>query len=94
MNAALRFDHAAVQLDQCFRPATDLAGARGFYEQTLGLWFVEQNNIACVFGANGTRLRITAVSEVANPGHTAFEGEGRDGRLNVCHSHPRTQLIR
>lgn len=55
-----------------FAPATDLARARDFYEHTLGLRFVEQSDFACVFDANGTMLRITAVSEVANPGYTVL----------------------
>jgi catechol 2,3-dioxygenase-like lactoylglutathione lyase family enzyme len=55
-----------------FAPATDLARARAFYEHTLGLRFVEQNESACVFDANGTMLRITAVSKVANPGYTVL----------------------
>ena len=55
-----------------FVPATDLARARGFYEHTLGLRFVEQSDFACVFEANGTMLRITAVSTVANPGYTVL----------------------
>jgi catechol 2,3-dioxygenase-like lactoylglutathione lyase family enzyme len=55
-----------------FAPATDLAGARVFYEHTLGLRFVEQNEFACVFDANGTMLRITAVSKVASPGYTVL----------------------
>jgi catechol 2,3-dioxygenase-like lactoylglutathione lyase family enzyme len=55
-----------------FAPATDLSRARVFYEDTLGLRFVEQSDIACVFDANGTMLRITAVSKVANPGYTVL----------------------
>jgi len=55
-----------------FAPATDLVRARRFYEHTLGLRFVEQSDFACVFDANGTMLRITAVSEVANPGYTVI----------------------
>jgi len=55
-----------------FAPATDLARARGFYENTLGLRFVEQSDFACVFDAHGTMLRITAVSKVANPGYTVL----------------------
>jgi len=55
-----------------FAPATDLARARGFYERTLGLRFVEQSDVACIFDANGTMLRITAVSRVANPGYTVL----------------------
>jgi predicted enzyme related to lactoylglutathione lyase len=55
-----------------FAPATDLGRARAFYEHTLGLRFVEQNDFACVFDANGAMLRITAVSEVAHPGYTVL----------------------
>jgi catechol 2,3-dioxygenase-like lactoylglutathione lyase family enzyme len=55
-----------------FVPATDLGRARDFYEHTLGLHVVEQSDLACVFDANGTMLRITAVSEVANPGYTVL----------------------
>ena len=55
-----------------FVQASDLARARGFYEHTLGLRFVEQSDFACVFEANGTMLRITAVSTVANPGYTVL----------------------
>ena len=55
-----------------FVPATDLVRARGFYEHTLGLRFVDQSDFACVFDANGTMLRVTAVSEVANPGYTVL----------------------
>jgi len=55
-----------------FVPATDLARARGFYEHTLSVRFVEQSDFACVFDANGTMLRVTAVSTVANPGYTVL----------------------
>jgi catechol 2,3-dioxygenase-like lactoylglutathione lyase family enzyme len=55
-----------------FAPGTDLARARGFHEHTLGLRFVEQSDFACVFDASGTMLRITVVSEVANPGSTVL----------------------
>jgi catechol 2,3-dioxygenase-like lactoylglutathione lyase family enzyme len=55
-----------------FAPATDLVRARGFYEHTLGLRFIEQSDFACVFESNGTMLRITAVSEVAHPGYTVL----------------------
>ena len=39
-----------------FAAATDLDRARAFYEQALGLPLVGQNEIACVFDANGTML--------------------------------------
>ncbi len=47
-----------------FSWSTDLARARGFYEHTLGLRCIEQNEFACVFDVNGTMLRVTAVPEV------------------------------
>lgn len=55
-----------------FIPATDLARARAFYEHTLGLPIVDQDEFACVFDANGTMLRVTAVSTVATPGYTVL----------------------
>jgi catechol 2,3-dioxygenase-like lactoylglutathione lyase family enzyme len=53
-----------------FAAATDLSRARAFYEQALGLPLVEQNEVACVFDANGTMLRVTAVPEVPRAGYT------------------------
>ncbi len=55
-----------------FVGSTDLSQARVFYEQTLGLRVIEQNDFACVFDANGTMLRITAVAEVARAGYTVL----------------------
>lgn len=55
-----------------FASATDLDLARRFYEGTLGLRFVEQSQFACVFDANGTMLRVTAVDKVAQPGYTVL----------------------
>src|SRR5713226_341595 len=55
-----------------FAGSTDLSQARVFYEQTLGLRLIEQNDFACVFDANGTMLRVTAVGEVARPGYTVL----------------------
>jgi catechol 2,3-dioxygenase-like lactoylglutathione lyase family enzyme len=55
-----------------FASATDLRRARAFYEQVLGLRLIEQNDFACVFDANATMLRVTAVAEVARPGYTVL----------------------
>jgi catechol 2,3-dioxygenase-like lactoylglutathione lyase family enzyme len=55
-----------------FTGSTDLNQARVFYEQTLGLRMIEQNDFACVFDANGTMLRVTAVAEVARAGYTVL----------------------
>jgi catechol 2,3-dioxygenase-like lactoylglutathione lyase family enzyme len=55
-----------------FAAAGDLARARSFYADTLGLRLVEQNDYACVFDAHGTMLRVTAVAEVAHPGYTVL----------------------
>ena len=55
-----------------FAAATDLPRARAFYEQTLGLPVIEQNGFACVFDANGTMLRVTAVPEVMHASYTVL----------------------
>lgn len=55
-----------------FSWSTDLARAREFYEHTLGLRCIGQNEFACVFDVNGTMLRVTAVPEVATPGYTVL----------------------
>ena len=55
-----------------FTAATDLGRARAFYEEALGLPLVGQNDIACVFDANGTMLRVTAVPEVSRAGYTVL----------------------
>jgi catechol 2,3-dioxygenase-like lactoylglutathione lyase family enzyme len=55
-----------------FAAATDLPRARAFYEQKLGLPVIEQNDFACVFDANGTMLRVTAVPEVMPASYTVL----------------------
>ncbi len=55
-----------------FAATSDLTRARTFYETTLGLRLVDENAYACVFDANGTMLRVTAVAEVAQPGYTVL----------------------
>jgi catechol 2,3-dioxygenase-like lactoylglutathione lyase family enzyme len=42
-----------------FIPVRDLATARSFYEETLGLRVVEQTPFALVVDAGGTMLRVT-----------------------------------
>jgi catechol 2,3-dioxygenase-like lactoylglutathione lyase family enzyme len=55
-----------------FVAATDLDRARVFYEQTLGLLVLEHTDFAVVLDANGTRLRVTAVGQVAHAGYTVL----------------------
>ncbi|MBV9855942.1 MAG: VOC family protein [Streptosporangiaceae bacterium] len=55
-----------------FVPVTDLNRGRDFYTRILGLPVIEQNPYACVFNANGTMLRLTAVTTVATPGYTVL----------------------
>lgn len=47
---------------------SDAARAKKFYGETLGLKFVNQDDYALVFDANGTTLRVTIM-----PGHTPTE---------------------
>ena len=55
-----------------FAAATDLERARSFYEHQLGLPVTEQSDFACVFDANGTMLRVTAVPRVTPAGYTVL----------------------
>lgn len=55
-----------------FVSTTDLDRGREFYERTLGLRVVGQNDFACVIDANGTMLRLTAAGSVATPGYTVL----------------------
>jgi len=55
-----------------FVGAADLGRAREFYEGTLGLPVVEQNDFACVLDAGGTMLRVTAVPTVHPAGYTVL----------------------
>ncbi len=48
-----------------FIPVRDLAGARTFYEGTLGLVVEEDSPFALVIDAGGTMLRLTAVPELS-----------------------------
>jgi len=61
-----------------FVGATDLGRARAFYEQVLGLPLTGQNDFACVFDANGTMLRVTAVPDVARGGYTVLGWRAAD----------------
>jgi catechol 2,3-dioxygenase-like lactoylglutathione lyase family enzyme len=47
-----------------FVATTDLARARAFYGDTLGLRLTGADDFACVFDAHGTMLRVTAVPEL------------------------------
>jgi catechol 2,3-dioxygenase-like lactoylglutathione lyase family enzyme len=55
-----------------FAPTIDLARARSFYEDTLGLSVLDENTYAAVFDAHGTMLRVTVVADVAHPGYTVL----------------------
>jgi catechol 2,3-dioxygenase-like lactoylglutathione lyase family enzyme len=48
-----------------FIPVRDLATARTFYEETLGLHVVDETPFALVLDAGGTMLRVTPVAESA-----------------------------
>ena len=66
-----------------FAGTTDLRRARTFYEQVLGLPVTWQDDFACVFDANGTMLRVTAVAEVARAGYTVLGWRVQIGRAHV-----------
>ena len=55
-----------------FVPTTDLARARAFYAETLGLRIAEESPFACVFDANGTMLRLTPVRKLSRVRYTVL----------------------
>jgi catechol 2,3-dioxygenase-like lactoylglutathione lyase family enzyme len=61
-------------LERCaligFVGVSDLARARQFYGQTLGLPIIEESPFALVADANGTMLRLTAVEQPAAAPYT------------------------
>ena len=46
-----------------FIPTRDAARARAFYESTLGLRFVSDDEFALVFDSNGTTIRVVRAPE-------------------------------
>ncbi len=55
-----------------FVAAADLRRSRAFYEGTLGLPVVHQDDFACVLDAHGVQVRVTAVPVVARGGYTVL----------------------
>jgi catechol 2,3-dioxygenase-like lactoylglutathione lyase family enzyme len=55
-----------------FAASADLSRSRKFYEQKLGLPVLEHNDFACVFDANGTMLRVTAVQKISPAAYTVL----------------------
>jgi catechol 2,3-dioxygenase-like lactoylglutathione lyase family enzyme len=55
-----------------FVAARDLARARTFYRDTLGLRLVSEDDFALVFDASGTMLRVAAVQEMAPAKYTVL----------------------
>ena len=58
-----------------FGATRDGARARGFYEQTLGLSLISEDNFAVVLDANGTMLRLQKVETFTPSPFTALGWE-------------------
>jgi catechol 2,3-dioxygenase-like lactoylglutathione lyase family enzyme len=61
-----------------FIPTRDAARARTFYEHTLGLRFISQDEFAVVFDANGSMVRITIVGDFTPAPFTIFGWQVQD----------------
>jgi catechol 2,3-dioxygenase-like lactoylglutathione lyase family enzyme len=66
-----------------FIGSADLARSPAFYEETLGLELIEQDDFACVFSAQGTMLRVTLVPEVMRAEYTILGWDVPDIREAV-----------
>lgn len=61
-----------------FVATADPARSKAFYEQSLGLRLVADEEHAIVFDAHGTMLRIQKVNELVPPPHTTLGWRVRD----------------
>jgi catechol 2,3-dioxygenase-like lactoylglutathione lyase family enzyme len=66
-----------------FVGTADIDRSRAFYEETLGLELIEQDDFACVFSSHGTMLRVTAVPEVVRAEYTVLGWDVPDIRETV-----------
>jgi catechol 2,3-dioxygenase-like lactoylglutathione lyase family enzyme len=68
-----------------FAATADLDRARTFYEGALGLRLLSQDSYACLFvaSANGTKLRVTLVQQVAVAPYTVLGWEVSDLEATV-----------
>jgi catechol 2,3-dioxygenase-like lactoylglutathione lyase family enzyme len=66
-----------------FGATRDGARAREFYENTLGLSVISEDNFAVVFDANGTRLRLQKVETFTPSPFTALGWEVSNIRAAV-----------
>ena len=55
-----------------FIATTDLARARPFYADALGLTLLAEDSYACTFDTDGTTLRVTLVEKAAVAPYTVF----------------------
>jgi len=67
-----------------FVATQDAAKARAFYEQSLGLKFIEDGPFALEFDANGTMLRIQKVQEHSPAMHTVLGWQVADIRAEIA----------
>jgi len=66
-----------------FIATCNVAKARRFYVETLGLTFVSEDQFALVVGANGTMLRIQKVDHVIPHAYTALGWKVSDIKKEV-----------
>jgi catechol 2,3-dioxygenase-like lactoylglutathione lyase family enzyme len=67
-----------------FVPTTNLARARAFYAETLGLPVTDESPFACVFDAYGTMLRLTPVRKLSRVRYTVLGWKVPDIAVSVA----------
>ena len=67
-----------------FIPTSNATRARTFYEHTIGLRFVSQDNFAVVFDANGIMVRVTIVGKFTPHPFTIFGWQVQDIAAEVA----------
>lgn len=66
-----------------FIPVTDIDAARTFYESALGLPVIDESPFALVVDANGTKVRITPVTDLRPQPFTICGWEVADIKATV-----------
>jgi catechol 2,3-dioxygenase-like lactoylglutathione lyase family enzyme len=67
----------------CFVCTADRARAKAFYEGTLGLALVHEDNFALVFDSNGTTLRVSPAKDFKPQPFTVMGWEVKDIKATV-----------
>jgi|SRR3954451_5132374 len=74
----------ATEKIMAFVATRDPQGAKAFYQDTLGLPLISEDNFALTFDANGVMLRVTTVQEIVVAPYTVLGWNVTDIRATIA----------